>query len=155
MRLIFPFFQFHFELETWTLWILNQEWELKSYTGGAFDDVEFTTVYWPVTKDGGIELNRIVDALESFAGDELKLRRSPLKNQSGWTQEISPEMDEDQATAKELRDVANRGRGDADLDKVLNWAKSHPGKRLQGNYDYRPRKIGSVADPESIIADAS
>jgi len=28
-------------------------------------------------------------------------------------------MDEDQATAKELRDVANRGRGDADLDKVL------------------------------------
>jgi hypothetical protein len=76
-----------------------------------------------------------------------------LKNQPGSVQEISPEYQGDQASARQLYDAAKRVDEDKDMIKLFNWAKTNPGKRLHGNLDFRARRIGSVSNPASVFAD--
>jgi hypothetical protein len=150
-----PFIQFDLEIETWALWILNQDWKTK-YAGLYSEDAPVIT-YWAT--DDGFDLDSIMDALEDLAGkelrDNLKLqpKKIPLKNQPGWVQEINPQADDDRDAARDLLDSAKRMDEDTDLAKILSWAGKHPGKRLHGNLDYRARNIGSLANPSSVFAD--
>jgi hypothetical protein len=149
------------KVEIWACWILNAEWRSKStvYRGeGLYGETARIIRSW-ATKDG-LQLERIMRALNEFAGKELadlkpEPAKSPLKKQPGTVQEIDPEADEDRDLARKVQDIAKPADADAEMSKVLAWARSNPGKLLHGEVDYRPRKLGTIANPPSIFADVA
>jgi len=141
-----PVLAFHIELEMWALWILAQEWRFDHYR-----DYGDEWGYYPGARywtNGDFHLEDIMEALDDLAGEEVV--------KEFWAGRSS--QDELAATSA-LSDAAKRGAGDddgavrADLTKMLNWAKSIPGKILHGNLDYRPRRLGSIGDISSVTAD--
>jgi hypothetical protein len=118
-----PLLAFHFEVQIWALWILNQDWKMKYAAFGGEDTP--ATAYW-ISGDFG--LDEIMGALEELAGKDI------------WTRALIP--DEGVITSS-LLDAGKREDEDKDMAKVLAWAKTTPGKILHANLDYRPRSLGT------------
>jgi hypothetical protein len=40
-----------------------------------------------------------------------------------------------------------------DVRPLIIWAQSNPGSKLRGKMDYRPRLLGTIAEPDKIFRD--
>ena len=142
----------HLEREMWALWIAAQEWDTRDVGG------ESRMVLMSVTKDGGFELPRILLAMRNLAQQELR----DVFNEATRT---TPEIYKEESGATTKMDGATRGKESVSgdwtsstndqpvLDRVLAWAKSNPGQIVYGNLDYRERRLGTLRDINTILAD--
>src|SRR5262249_16629258 len=127
------FLQFQLEIETWALWILSQKWNYEAHFSGVGPSGDAYTAYYWQTEDG-FNLDEVMKALAELAGEELRINPTfqpkalPAgpKNPGGTIQEIDPEVDQDEASAKELSAAAKHVDDKKDLDTILNWAKANP-----------------------------
>src|ERR1700722_2725302 len=136
---------FHIELEIWALWILAQDWKFDHYRdfaddAGVYEGARFWT-------NGDFHLEDIMEALEDLAGAET------------WKEVMSGRPDPDEVAAVRALISAAESRGNdtdeasADLARMLAWANATPGKILHGSLDYRPRRLGDIANISSVTAD--
>ncbi len=131
---------FHIEAEMWALFILDQKFHSKQRDNAT--DEEGPTYF--VTNDG-LELWDIRSGLGIFARNN-----------------VARQLDQQTENRSLEKALVDAGTGftwlqdqtyDGDVVPLVKWARSNPGSKLRGKMDYRPRLLGTIAQPETLFRD--
>jgi hypothetical protein len=140
------FYASRFDREIWAFWILGQDWDRRLLRMDD-DGPDMNPMPYYVTKDSGLELFNVAEALADFSYKEFQ----GLSAQIG---KIDRQVAKDEINAvKNFLDASQRTNADELLKQVTDWAKSNPGAMLHGNLEYRTRNLGTIANADSVLAD--